>query len=418
MNNYIQYFTEVTMALGLFYMIYHLLLRNEADHVFNRFYLLIAFLASHVLPLLSINNPWSSSGIIGVNSLSEFVTSQGNIQNETVPLVNPMWLFYIAGTLLVAGKLLKQLLVIHQMKRNSQTSEYKGYKVYQLDGKGATFSFWNSIFMDRESQNLPEYDKQRVLEHEYIHVKEGHSLDLILMEIIHVIFWFNPLIFLYKNALKNTHEYLADRQVVKTTEQRAYINLLVQQALSNIGLSLGHHFGVQLNKPYGSNKSKTLKRIEMMKKHNQRMKGFKYIIPVVMFMMVFVIVSCEPGAADAQVPESSSEAMSVVENMPEYPGGNDALISKLASEIRYPELSKKAGVEGKCFVQFVVATDGSIQKVKAIKTDISGSEDLNFAKAFEDESIRVVSNLENWTPGSNEGKLVNTKLVLPIVFKL
>lgn len=109
------------------------------------------------------------------------------------------------------------------------------------------------------------------------------------------------------------------------------------------------------------------------------------------------------------ISDKETETYSVVEKMPEFPGGIDALMQYLSRKIRYPNKAQDNGVQGRVYVQFVVAKDGSIENVEVIRGIGSGCDE---------ESIRVVKNMPKWTPGEQRGKKVRVKYTLPIRFSL
>ena len=99
----------------------------------------------------------------------------------------------------------------------------------------------------------------------------------------------------------------------------------------------------------------------------------------------------------------------VVEQMPQYPGGDEARIKYLSKNLKYPEEARREGIEGKVFVTFVVEKDGSITGAKILR-GIGGGCD--------EETIRVIENMPDWEPGKQKGKAVRVRFNMPIVFKL
>ena len=99
----------------------------------------------------------------------------------------------------------------------------------------------------------------------------------------------------------------------------------------------------------------------------------------------------------------------VVEESPSFPGGVAKLYEFLSKQLRYPEMAKENGIQGKVFVQFVVCKDGSIKDVKVIKS---------IHNTLDKEASRVVKRMPKWSPGKQRGKAVNTKFTLPIKFKI
>ena len=103
------------------------------------------------------------------------------------------------------------------------------------------------------------------------------------------------------------------------------------------------------------------------------------------------------------------EIFTIVENMPEFPGGTEALFKHLAKNIKYPAMAKDAGIKGKVYVTFVVDKDGSIADVKVLR-GIGGGCD--------EEAVRVIKESPLWKPGMEKGVSVNVRMIMPITFKL
>lgn len=136
----------------------------------------------------------------------------------------------------------------------------------------------------------------------------------------------------------------------------------------------------------------------------------KNLIHAPLFLLI-ALLSLESKAQQTTQMESETQLYTIVEEMPEFPGGHEALIKYLNTNIKYPEEARKMGLEGKVFVQFVVTKTGTIQNIKVIR----GIED---GEALEKEAMRVMQAMPNWKPGKMDGKAINTSLTLPISFKL
>ena len=115
----------------------------------------------------------------------------------------------------------------------------------------------------------------------------------------------------------------------------------------------------------------------------------------------------------AEVPkeekEAKAEVFTYVEEMPTFPGGNDAFLSYVAQKIQYPEIAKRAGVEGRVAVSFVVSPSGAVSNVEVMK---------GIGAGCDEEAIRVIRSMPKWNPGKQNGRPVNVKVFVPIVFKL
>ena len=119
---------------------------------------------------------------------------------------------------------------------------------------------------------------------------------------------------------------------------------------------------------------------------------------------------CVYYKSNGKIDRHPVEQIPLYQTMPAYPGGLQALIEYLTANVKYPEEARKNGVEGRVLVQFVVDKDGSITKVKVLRS--SG------VKAFDNEAIRVISSMPYWKPGTVRGKNVRVKYKLPVNFSL
>ena len=129
-------------------------------------------------------------------------------------------------------------------------------------------------------------------------------------------------------------------------------------------------------------------------------------------ILMFLMAGCFLMTANAQktvVSQTNQKVFDTVEQMPEYPGGMQAMIEFLQANMKYPEDAAKQKVEGRVMVQFVVETDGSVSDVHVAK---------QVFPSLDAEAIRVVQAMPRWTPGKDKGKVVRVKYNLPIVFRM
>ena len=115
------------------------------------------------------------------------------------------------------------------------------------------------------------------------------------------------------------------------------------------------------------------------------------------------------NAQKTVVSQTNQKVFDTVEQMPEYPGGMQAMIEFLQTNMKYPEDAAKQKVEGRVMVQFVVETDGSVSDVHVAK---------QVFPSLDAEAVRVVQAMPKWTPGKEKGKVVRVKYLLPIVFRM
>ncbi|PKP23092.1 MAG: hypothetical protein CVU05_01170 [Bacteroidetes bacterium HGW-Bacteroidetes-21] len=245
----------------------------------------------------------------------------------------------------------------------------------------------------------------KIMVHETVHIRQMHSLDAIFAEIICILTWFNPVSWMIKSALKETHEYLADSEVSEqTTDKAGYLQLLLLNVI-----------GVQPGLANNFNKSLTLKRLKMMTKpRSGRLSRMKVLLVLPLVVMLVSAFSVKYSNNSQNVKDASAivrieKADNPVDKMPEYKGGQEAMMKFLVENIKYPEDAKNKGIQGKVFVNFVVSKTGKIQ-------DVSVAQSVN--PLLDAEAVRVISSMPNWTPGEDKGKKVDVQITLPINFKL
>ena len=130
-----------------------------------------------------------------------------------------------------------------------------------------------------------------------------------------------------------------------------------------------------------------------------------------LILMLLMAVCClmTANAQKTVVSQTDPKVFDTVEQMPEYPGGMQAMIEFLQTNMKYPEDAAKQKVEGRVMVQFVVETDGSVSDVHVAK---------QVFPSLDAEAIRVVQAMPKWTPGKDKGRVVRVKYNLPIVFRM
>jgi protein TonB len=131
----------------------------------------------------------------------------------------------------------------------------------------------------------------------------------------------------------------------------------------------------------------------------------KLLLMSLMAMLGLTTVSAQKTV----VAQKNQQVFDVVEQMPEYPGGMQALFEYLSQNIAYPEDAKQQKIEGRVIAIFVVETDGSISNVEVVKPVFP---------SLDAEAVRVLSGMPKWTPGKQSGKVVRVKYTVPISFNL
>ena len=227
----------------LLLLVYHLILGNEKMHHFNRFFLLFSIIFSLTIPLI----PTGGSGILLPWTESGQVYSSGAIQSDTITgeestvaegnnvsvisipgfLVQIGVLLYGFITMLLFIRLIVKIDSILLKVKRCRRIPYGKAEIILLKNQTIPYSFFNYIFLSKQDYEDGKIKKQ-VLIHEYTHVRQKHTLDILFVEVLKIFFWFNPVFHFYKKAMQLNHEFLADQAVVSRTGRvSAYQSLLL-----------------------------------------------------------------------------------------------------------------------------------------------------------------------------------------------
>ncbi len=405
MNAILFYILEVSLATAVFYGLWKLLLQKDTFFMSQRFFLLGSLSVSLVMPLMSIRLPETVSTAIPSELLTVWMLDQVTVGAETqgISVFSIFLLAYAAVSCFLLARFIGRLLSIRAFKKQCEVQVYQGVQIHVTERSCSPFSFMNAIFFSREDLNLANF--HGIFTHELSHVKQKHSFDLIVIELLTILFWINPFIYLYRKQLKTIHEYLSDEEVIlQAFEPDEYKMLLIRQ-------QLGYHF-----EPANYfNKSVTLKRIDMLNKNKSRnLAKLKYLLSIPVFAMLLVMFSFSKGTIMPPDINSSAQVQDTiydeVDEMPVFPGGEAALMTFVAKNVKYPEASKKNGEQGIVYVKFVVDKKGKVKNPTIEK---------GVTKGLDDESLRVVGLLPDFEkPGYKNGKAVSVHFILPIKYKL
>ena len=507
----------IAATIAVLWLVYRLLFRNSNRLYFNRFFLITSMLLALAMPMLGLLSGMEvpQMAILKQNMfngmmLSEvIVTHDGQpmlpeviVTTNTTPSRFSLWQviggIYLIGvgvmTLLFLFKLGKLVvLIIRSPKRkmSSCTAVFTGREQ-------GSFSFFRYAFFPNENVD-PD-----IMRHEMSHISHHHSWDILFAEVMMILQWFNPFIYLYKKELQSLHEYQADRDVVATgIDKKNYMMLILQQCTAVDFSGMSNNFSLILTK----------KRIKMITR-NEKAKGLWWrllaTLPVLAILMIAntKVTAQEKKAVDKPItvetgrfeifdddgapmqlkdtvfyavdgsyvkfetsdsfqPESGEPCKKltvtsydadgnqrnnffiteterrgdtstytiepftlsgnlfeqlfdlatsyedtvyqIVEQMPQYTGGEEAMMKYVAENIKYPQAAKDKNISGRVFVSFVIEKDGSVSNVKVVR-GIGGGCD--------EEAARVIKEMPKWKPGMQKGKPVRVNYMMPIFFKL
>jgi TonB family protein len=276
----------------------------------------MGIITSLLFPLLHIQFQGpripSLSQIIPTFLLPEItITAEGQpIAAESQRNVHSGWYYfqwiYSIGLLFFLIRFLTRLLDLILTLKNSTTARIGNLKVVELEEEKPTCSFFNVIVLGRANA-LSEDEKQKILRHESVHAKQLHSFDILLINLLGIFFWFNPLLKNYKKIFVQLHEFEADARAVENHDVNEYCNLLARVALESAGFKLANHF----------NNSLTLKRIEMMRTIKRKIKPWKMLVTASIIPLVFFIIACQDQVMNevSDIAKSSTMAIDIPEEV-------------------------------------------------------------------------------------------------------
>lgn len=305
MKTLINYAIEANLGLLLFYALYLLLLRKETDFRANRIYLLASIAASLVFPLFSLTEGVQPNVIPTVDYLlPELIVGSGAslttpAVGKTFSITSALFYSYTAVTSLLLLFFLFQLIRLVVFLSGQPSRQVNGIHIIETNRPMPPFSFFKWVVIGT-AESLSEAEKEQIVTHERAHAQQWHSADLLLVHLLRVIFWFNPVVWLYKSTLSQLHEFEADQQSTDEKSLLPYCTLLAKVAMAQSGFAMAHHF----------NKSLTLKRIKMMNTLKQQMKRWKVVVAFATSIIFFVTVSCQDQLNDVKtVNENSTMAL-------------------------------------------------------------------------------------------------------------
>ncbi|WP_216679316.1 M56 family metallopeptidase [Hymenobacter siberiensis] len=293
-----------TALLGAWWACYRLALRPERSFAYNRAFLALGPLLAAGLPLLPLAWPagWWGTGPAGLAGVAAVLlpTVEVSAPGAAVVATGPNWTFwllmiYLAGAVLMLARLAYGLAGLWHTARRLPRTAHPGYTLAETHGRLPTSSFGRIVFWD-ETLALSPAEARQVLRHELAHVRQGHTYDRLLLELLRAALWFNPFVHFCGRALALTHEYLADEAALHDefsptpSLSTSYSQLLARQVASRLGFSvpLAHSFS----------HSQTLSRIAMIQKTNP-IRRWKQWLALPLAGVLFVAIACEKAAPPA-----------------------------------------------------------------------------------------------------------------------
>ena len=436
---------KVAVYLTAFYLVYSIMLSRDTSYSRNRAFILLSLAAAMIFPFFTLQTikpldiqffgKFLSEVFITATSNSAEALNSGSAAAGQLQII---YSIYIIGVTVLVFKFLIDLLnllflIARQKNKGSRIIRFHGFNT-------AGFSAMGYIFINAR---LSPEDAGQIIKHEQNHLIRNHFIDIIFIETIKAVQWFNPVVYLFNRSLRAIHEYQADKECLSSGVPVVnYQCLLLSQVFKSRTFNLTNSF---------SNPSLIKKRMIMMtRKRTSALASIKLLIVVPVTGLVFLAISaCKQNTGlsenqtnvitTPQTPQSDSRSATIpppppppplsevkevieekkeskeptifviVEEMPMFPGGDAALLAYLREHAVYPEIAKEKNIQGRVVLNFCVTPTGGVSKITALKS---------IDPELDKEAIRVVSTLPKFIPGKQGGKPVPVWYQAYINFKL
>lgn len=528
-NPMLRYLIQNTLWLAILYGLYWLWLRRETFFRLNRVFILAAVLFSIGVPFIKIPVVEVAQPLpVAYLPNPELpVATKVLATKETVsePMIFNwqalLFAMYITGAAVYLLVLAWRLLQLWQLCRRLPIEKKNGYSLVLLDNRHApVFSFLHWLFWN-ENALLTETERQQILAHELVHIRQKHSWDILFFELLTVVFWFNPFLYLFKKEIRTVHEFLADQAGVQMTTPALYARLVYKQILQDRYSYLVQPF-------HSSHPNLRIAMLQRMPSSRFRLAKYAAIALAAISAEVIIapktviaqtdvsvkssgklivtgkVLSAEShqplahatvvvtgantgsitnekgeyrlkldnppvsltfsyvGYKTLQVPYNAQQQLVVemqrkdfvmeqvvvvayrnqsaatnghdskpepltppkptepqtdlpagtfvaVEQMPEFPGGKDALYKHIMYNLRYPKEAREKNIQGDVFVKMIIDEEGKVGNVSIAQ---STSPELNA------EALRLAMAMPRWRPARQNNKSVAVSYILPIRFDL
>ena len=375
MENLLMYFAKVNGLIILFYLMYVVFLRKETFFTSNRWYFLTGLLLSLILPLITFTKTiW-----IEPTPIPEYYEEAIPITYNTIetPTQAPLdWSLILMSTyfvisILIIMKIGMELVSFFRRIQKQNKQKESNYTLVDSNSAENPFSFFSYIVINKDM--FTEEELQHILTHESIHVKQKHSFDVLIGKVFCAIFWVNPIIWLYRKAMLQNLEFIADNETFQQIENKyEYQKTLLKVVTHQHDLSITNQFYQSLIK----------KRIVMLhtnQSHKKNVWKYATILPLLVgFMLLFQIETV------AQVKENPQKAHAVKVEAIGFSWDKNATDAEMKSDA---EQLKSQGIDYK-FSKIKRNKNGEIIAIKIEFNDDKGNKGVKEIKG--DEPIEPI----------------------------
>ena len=413
MGIFIAYILKSSFCLIIFYLLYKWMMANETFFRLNRTVILVFWLLAFLLPAINPSELQNTNLVMDITNSSidmsnyaALVKNSDKIQtdHQSYIIYSLICVVYFIGLLIIT---IKQIIIWSQLFRLIRKGKHINYDSYCLvivEGEQYPFSCMKYIIISEKDYKENHVE---IIAHEKAHIQHKHSLELLIVDVLLLLQWFNPAAWLLKQEMQSVHEYEADNDVLSAgIDAKSYQLLLIKKAVGTSRYTMANSF----------NHSSLKKRITMMLKEKSNPWARAKYVMVLPLAALSVVAFAHPKVSKVSKTFSESKISELwtdpQEKTPDvkakFPGDEKEAYRFMAKNIKYPALAQEAGVEGRVECLVTIGTDGSIKNVRITKP-------VN--KYLDKEVIRIMNEMPKWEPAQIDGKAVESTIPFGVVFK-
>jgi beta-lactamase regulating signal transducer with metallopeptidase domain len=317
MSLLIQYLVKLSICLAVVWLFYQFILRRLTFYNSNRWYLLGYTLLSFFIPFIDItsllgNNNGSEKNIIQlIPSVHQYTIALEEASHCPIPIWSTSydkwdWTAFalIAGAGIMLLRFIIRYMSFIRIRRRSKLISEDGIRIYQVDDGIIPFSFGNAVFIN--SNQHTEDELREIVRHEFVHVRQKHTIDILWAELLCIINWYNPFAWLLKWSIRQNLEFIADNKVVENGINKKEYQYLLLQVIGNKQYSIATQF----------NFSSLKKRIAMMNKTKsakRQLGRFLFLFPV----LAIILLSFRKSLTDNSVVKTNANTPVYTDTIPD-----------------------------------------------------------------------------------------------------
>jgi len=379
MDNLLIYLLKVTACTVVLYVSYQLFFGRDTFSARNRFLILGMVVTSLLLPLITISPAilTQDSGV-ALNRIGEIVISGSNLQTDAsekiagFDYIYLLYIIYISVALFFSTRLAYGIFSTMRIINRGRLADAGFPKIITSEEDCPPFSFFPYIVLPASLLKQEGYNE--ILKHERIHIEQRHTFDLLFMQIVTSLLWFNPFIWMFRKSMVLTHEYIADSKVPgESIPAKEYQYKLLNTVTGSYNIPVAHNYSNFIKK-----------RIIMMNtKPSKNLAALKNLMLLPLAALLILLFSCRTAMHSGEIKKLSDVSASEITKY-------------LASKIIYPQDAKNASAEATIYLTVEVKR-GVVKEIKATKNN--DEEDSQLL-----QQIVVVAYAKNMNTGKIAGK--------------